>query len=549
MDISTCISIIPYKTDCQNRFLQFEDILLDETLIAGTIYIPYKCLQKVSTINKRLPAKHHYEFLLRLALVYPIQIVNKTPHFLDDAMVISSPEFTPNEDGLKTDCYITALYKNILLEHNLFDSAVDSILNLAKQLNCYEQIISFLEQMLQEQSIYQYLFQGSQPFLIYTGDTVCYHILSVFANCLGTSLKRQGYLVEYFDLSKEPHTAAARYISQSFQAVIGIQTYMFSARLTNNNFLHDKINGPKYNFVFDHINSFQQHLEQTPKDLTILTLDFNYVLFGKQYYSVNVRFLPPGGIARPFIDQNRIYDIVFIGSFFQNAAYISAQLKLLSRSNRFLVNRFWLYMRKYPNLPAEDILRLTLTYYNKTLSNSEFKDLLHRLQHFILFMAYRYRYKIIKTLVESGLKVDVFGKSWKSCPLRNYKNFIWHENDLSIDESLIVWQQSKIALNIMSWHKNAITERIINSMLQKSAVLTERNPYLESQFQEGQDILFYDLCQLDKLPPLIYSLLATPERLATIGECGYKKALQSHTWDCRAKELVDIVQEDALSYL
>lgn len=545
MHTDTYTVIIRNKTTSEKRCLQFLDILLDETLITGTIYIPYKCLNKVSTINSRLPAKQTYEFLLRLALIYPIQITNKIPDQPDSYMIVSSPEIIPSEDGLKTDCYIAALYKEKLIEHDLFNIAITSILDLAGQLNCYMHTVSFLENMLQKQSPYQYFFQGSQPFLIYTGDTTCYSILSVFAECLGTALKNKGYLVKYFDMSEEPHTAIIRYINQSFQAVVGMQTYMFSAQFMNQDFIHDKINGPKYNFVFDHIDSFRNHLEHTPKNLTILTLDLNYVLFAKQHYKVNTRFLPPGGITKPLTGYPRIYDVVFIGSFFNNSEYLVAQLKRYNRPMRFLINRFWLYMRKYPNLPAENILQLALSYYGTNLSDTEFKDLFHHFQHFTIYMSYRYRYQIIKTLIENGIQVNVFGKSWKNSPLCNHPNFIWHNKDLSADECLTIWQQSKLALNIMSWHKNAITERIINSMLQKAAVLTERNPYLEDQFQEGEEILFYNLSQLDTLPGLIRSLLANPGRLSAIGERGYKKALQSHTWECRAEKLLAIIQQDA----
>ena len=71
MNTDSCIIIVHNKTYLQTRQLNFLDILLDETLINGTIYIPKACLKKVSTMNKRLPAKQTYEFLLRLAQSEP----------------------------------------------------------------------------------------------------------------------------------------------------------------------------------------------------------------------------------------------------------------------------------------------------------------------------------------------------------------------------------------------------------------------------------------------------------------------------------------------
>ena len=82
-------------------------------------------------------------------------------------------------------------------------------------------------------------------------------------------------------------------------------------------------------------------------------------------------------------------------------------------------------------------------------------------------------------------------------------------------------------------------------MLQKAVVITDRNPYLESQFQDGQDIIYYDLDQMDKLPARIHRLLQSPERISEISENGYQKAAKYHTWDCRAKELIQIAEQDA----
>lgn len=530
-----------------SRSINFLDILLDETLTIGTVYIPYSCFEKTSAINHRLPAKQVYELLLRLSLVFPILLSNQAPDNADDCLALDSQENTSNEAGLKTDCYITARYKKILLEQNLFDLAADSILTLAKQLGCQERIIHFLEEMLKEQNAYYYFFQGSQPFLIYTGDSVCYNILNTFAKSLGSALQRRGCLVEYFDTSKEEIAAVTKYAGQHFQAVIGMQSFMFSVRLKDERFIHDQIHGPKYNFIFDHPVWLANHLKDTPKNLTVFTLDRNYTAYAEQYYTLNARFLPPGGIVKQLAAQERVYDVTFIGSYLNNAQDVCLQLKNFDRPTRFLINRLWLNMRRHPQLPAEDSLSAALQYYGRVLSDTEFMELFHDLRTFVLYISYRYRYKLMETLIHAGIKIDVFGASWEFCPLRENPNLIWHKDDLSTDECLSVWRQSKIALNMMSWHKNAITERILNSMLQKAAVLTERNPYLEEQFQDGKDILFYQLSQLDILAEQIHALLSAPDKLAEIGEHGCQKAMQYHTWDCRADELLQTAKQDSAS--
>ncbi len=531
--------------------IRFLDILFDETLSVGTIYVPFACQKTIGTLNTRLKAKCNYEYLLRLSSQYEVYLTNSAPKCPDDYFVLVSEPLNINKAGLITDCYILSRYKQIFLEHNLFNSAVSGILSQAQTLNCEKYIVTLLEEMLQNNHTYEYLYQGSQPFLIYTGDDhVCYGILSAFAQSLGTALQQQGYLVEYFNLAEEPFTNASRYIGMHFQAIIGMQSYMFSARLKDKiSLLHDHIAGPKYNFVFDHPVWFQNHLLSVPKELCIFTLDQNYVRFIQHYYHINARFLPPAGIEKAFTHTTRSYDVVFIGTYINNSHDIFAQIKALERPMRFLVNRFWLILRKHPSLPAENALKKALEYYQWTTTEQEFLDIFHSFRPFTLYLSYYYRYQIIRTLVTNNIEIHIFGHSWETCPLLNHPKLIWHENDLSTEECLDIWQQSKISLNIMSWHKNAITERILNSMLQKSVVLTEHNPYMESVFSDGTDCILYELDNLDILPSKILSLLDNAARRNDIAQAGYQKALQLHTWNHTAQAVSTYAAEDSYQVL
>lgn len=528
----------------QDLSLQFLDILLDETLLYGTVYIPTACFERVSTLNDRLPCKQVYELVLRLAAEYPVILTDTPPADEDDCMVLVSEPEPLCMDSLKVDAYIISRYKQFLQEQQLFDAAVASLLEAARSVGQWDETVSFLSDMLSESSAYEYYYAGSQPFLIYTGDTVCYHILSVFAEQFGAALRHLGYLVEYFDLSREEFTEAYRFIGKCYQAVIGVQTYMFSAKFSNHTgFVHDAIKAPKYNFILDHPSRAENSLKEIPKRLTVLAVDRNYAAYARKTYPVDAVFFPPGGICVAFEERERIYDVTFIGSYFDNFSFVMERFSEFDRRHRFLANRFWLIMKKLPALPAEKALSLALEHYHIELPWDEFAELFHMFRDLVVYMATYYRMKVLKTLVDAGIPVHVFGTSWKSCPLRSNPNFIWHNEDLSTEECLAVWQRSKIALNTMSWHKDGITERILNSMLQKAVVVTERNPYMEEVFCDGKDVLLYDLDKLDALPDIIHQALSDSNRLSDIAENGYRNALTNHTWDSRAKEFVHIVQE------
>lgn len=541
------LKIIVHSSLYNSMPLSLLDILLDETLIYGTAYIPQEHFKTISTFNRRLPAKQEYELLLRMAEHFPIEISSSIPTDSDRYIAVSVDETLLDENSLKADCYILSRYKKLLLDNDFFDAAAESILMQANTLGIQEHILIFMSDMITENKHFLYYDLGSAPFLIYTGDSVCYNILCVFAKELGNALTRQGQIVEYYDFSKNDIFASARLYGRRFQAVIGIQTYMFSVRLNNNDFLHNHIIGPKYNFLFDHPAYFDHHLQKTPSGLTILTLDRNYASFAETHYSVKTRFLPPGGIlTEAELNTKRIYDVTFIASYYNLSTNMFETIHSLDRQMRFLINRLWLLMRKNPSQTSEDSLSIALSYYNRELNNEQFLSLYKELKPYTSYIISWYRCKVLKTLLDANIPVHVYGTSWGHSSLREHPCFIWHPQDLSTSECLSVWQQTKIALNVMTWHKDAITERILNSMLQKCVVATERNPYICEEFDDNTDLILYDLEHLEDLPLQIKFLLANPELCSNISENGYKKALASHTWDNRATELISIANDDSI---
>lgn len=101
--------------------------------------------------------------------------------------------------------------------------------------------------------------------------------------------------------------------------------------------------------------------------------------------------------------------------------------------------------------------------------------------------------------------------------------------------------QARISLNIMAWHKGGFTERIANSMLCHSVVLSDQSSYLVKHFTDGEDMILFDLEELDKLPGCVKQLLQDSKKTEQIAECGYQKAIQEHTWKNRAKDFLRIV--------
>lgn len=105
-------------------------------------------------------------------------------------------------------------------------------------------------------------------------------------------------------------------------------------------------------------------------------------------------------------------------------------------------------------------------------------------------------------------------------------------------------QDAKIVLSTMTWFKDGTHDRVFNGMLQGAVAVTDSSGYMKEEFGgykepkgREEELLFFELEELDKLPVQIQELLSDPKRAQQIANRGYQKAKQFHTWRARAIEL------------
>lgn len=532
------IKIVRYAADG----IPFLELLLDETLCSGELYLEQQMAVQVGGINNYLKAKQKYELLIRVAEVQPVKIVEEELNEDREYLVLRDDEGQQEENyGWETDCYVVGRYSEELQKANLLNCVVETLLEEAIQADRKEKTITFLENMIERGESYWHIAEGSQPILIYKGENICYNILNIFAEQLGMALANKGKQIIYFDSTVDEIDKLTEYMYCHFQAVIGVQTFLFSIQMKDEiHYLHEYIYGPKFNFVFDHPVWIYRHLQHHYSDFYVLTLDHNYVRFIEHYYKIPAFFFPPAGmISCDMGDFERIYDFTFIGTYGNYWEQV-LMMHQMERSKRFMANHFLLLMRKNPNMTAEKALEETLKEYGRSLSDQEFLNLLYELRGVIYCVMNYYRDRVVRCILESGIQVDVFGDSWKQCSLASYSNLICHPS-VTAEESIQVLKQSKISLNVMSWHKGGFTERMANIMLAGAVLVTDETSYLEGRFDEN-DMISFRLKEYKTLPEKIKYLLNNEEARRNIAQNGKRKTLANHTWEKRAEQLLSILQ-------
>lgn len=520
--------------------ISFLELLLDETLCEGAVWIPKVWIQEAGGVNRRLGAKRKYELLLRIAEKHGFHRYIPKENQQEYELLEEKQEC--EIEALKTDCYLLGKYAKLLRESGYFDAAIAGILNQAEKIGTLEEVVLYLEKMLRHEREYDRIEEAVSPVLIYLGTDVCNNMLNVFARQLGNEFQKKGIFVEYFHAEKDSLDKLAGYMGRHFKAVIGIQTYLFQVKLADEvTYLHEKIKGPKLHLILDHPIWLRPQLLHNYSDFYVLSHDRNYVKFVEDYYGKKAVHFPIPGIENKYLTVEKKYDVTFVGSMGNYKEQLQ-MFREMTKPDKFLANRMMLVMRKEKRLSAEQAFEQAFLQY-ETFYEAENKiEVFYRMRKVIYLIMDYYRYHILKTILDSGITLDVFGDFWRDSLVGNHPNLVCHPG-VSVEESLAIFAQSRLSLNVMSWHKDGYTERIANIMLGKALLVTDETTYLTEHYQNDKELLMFSLDKLEELPDKMKKLLADEMLCAQMAEAGYQKTIKWHTWEKRTEELLNFLQE------
>lgn len=530
----------------EQRILSIEEVLLDERFTEHGLILDAELLCEAGGRNTRLPAKWEYELVLRVAekselVRIPLaSLVRNSTNFEYDRNLERKQAAW---DAFCVDAYIVGRYSNFLKERGLFETVLEAVLEEGLAVESVEKVQNFLEDMIGHTERYFYYYDATQPILVFRGTACCYNILNVFAENLAEALKKQGNCIEFYDTEAEDVQGLARLLGKRYKALVGFQAWILSAQLKDgSSSLLDRIGGPKYNFIFDHPVWMQEQLRRVPERYYVLTHDRNYAAFIKKYDTgVGDAFLlPPGGRIQDSVG-DRTYDVVFLGTYGDYREKLAAIADCVPEV-RFLAARFLLYMKKYPDITAEEAFSRALSYYKVSPDDEEFLRLFGEMKSVILCIMYYYREKAVEVILKAGIELHVFGDSWKKSPFAQNQYLKMHEAVYG-EDAMRVLAGSKISLNIMAWHKDGFTERIADSMLAGAVVVSDYSTQLE-EFYKEETVLFH-LQRLDELPGLLTELLVDETKRLRVAEAAEKKARAAATWGARAEELLQIIEEES----
>lgn len=527
----------------------FLDILLDERVVLGELAVSRDLVRKAGGINTKLKAKRKYELVLRMAELGNVKIgevedgipvCNKLEEPDENLVLFDNESEGEITDSLTTDCYLIAKYSEKLIAHNLFNPAVESILAEAEYKGFKNEAVALLEGFLSKNDSFYVIDDCTKPVLIFKGNDTCYNVLNTFADELKKSIEKSGYKTEIFDVDREDWKEVVRYQNRHYKAAVGFQSFLFSVKMEDGKrYLADFIKAPKFNFLLDAPICFSSHLGYKAEDFTILTHDINYKNFLEKHYKQQAKLLPPGGMisGNPVNINERKYELTFLGSY-GDYRKILLELEGLSAEDKAIGTALFERLKTEPELTLEAGFDEVIKERGLVTDEDTYLVRLHWVRKVLYAASYYFREKAIKTILESGLRLTVFGESFKNSPFAGYENLNICE-EVPAERSLEVYENSKISLNFMTWHKAGLTERMANIMLAGAVLITD----FTEGFSEGagEDFVDFKLSAIDSLPGKIKELLKDECLLNKIALNGRKRALNSMTWDKRAEELLKLI--------
>ena len=470
-----------------------------------------KLLQHVGACNCLLAGNNTYEFLIRLAETGKVYSI---PCAADKCA-----ECNPD-----TMDYIFRRYIEKLQKHGKRDDVLLKFVQAANQLGVQEEFQKSMQRFLKDSKEYARIERNTAPWLILVCDDVCYGVLAHFAKALAKELTTLGQAVlatNYITMEMLVH--------QNYKAIIGFQTPVLEENMVR------ETNARRYQFWFDNPIVRPNLFKKTSKATYVLCQDGDYARFFTEHCGVkNAIHFPPAGDWVKETEFDRIYDIVFVGSY--------NGIRQLEYEDSFQLE-FYQYMLKHVECTVEQGVRAVWQMQGIEYDEQRFMHIVDEIQDVYNGLLQIYKHRIIEAILNAGIQLHVFGDSWKNYHGGGAENLIIHPQVIG-EEALQIWRQAKIGLNIMSRHTAGMTERIANIMLCGACCLSDETTYLQEHFEENKDIVLYKADRLDELIQKIHYLLRHEEKRNMIALNGRQKAVKEHTWHKRAVQLLEMVEQE-----
>ncbi len=375
--------------------------------------------------------------------------------------------------------------------------------------------------------------------------------LEYFSYQMGKTFVDMGYLVFYYDLKEEKSSAKRlRKFVRTGETVL--VTFNFEGLEKEEGvyregigYLWDEYRIPCYNIVADHPYYYHDRLIDLPKEYHHISIDRFQEKYMKAFYPEfhHLGFLPLAGTGLVPLEESeweRPMDVIMVGNY-TPPSFCEKYIHWINEE----------YAAFYQGIiddlianPHKTVEEAELSACEREMGYTPYDEIriaMHRMIFIDLYVRNYWRGEAVKVLVEHEINVDVFGKGWEEleCDRPEYLHIHPQTTSLACLEHL---QRAKVSLNVMPWFKDGAHDRVFSSILNGAVCVSDKSKYLCEELKEGEGVCYYELEKLNELPRIVGDLLQNKEKRGTMIKNGIEKVRKNHTWETRAKQIVEWIE-------
>ncbi|MCR5099529.1 MAG: glycosyltransferase [Lachnospiraceae bacterium] len=310
--------------------------------------------------------------------------------------------------------------------------------------------------------------------------------------------------------------------------------------------LWDALNVPCIDIMMDHPFTYAPILTRLPQNSICICQDRNHMAYLQRFYPEipSVGFLPHGGTLpdKPVMPiHDRPIDVLYTGGIAAPvidrvmpdfSLYYFPMEKCGKEALDILISEPW--------HTTEEVIEHALLSHGAEWPDNELREIIADMRYVDLLATSYYREKTIRTLLDGGIKVTLFGSGWDKMDISSHPN-VDFGGMIPAKAATEKGLDAKIVLSTMTWFKDGTHDRIFNGMLSGALSVTDTSVYMKEEFTSGDELVMFELTETDQLADTVRDLLSDTDRMQTIADSGRKRAEVELTWQHRAAEIDEAI--------
>lgn len=366
--------------------------------------------------------------------------------------------------------------------------------------------------------------------LLIDPSDICYGTLNYFLAGIEKALQRFAIHTERIaEINNDVY-------AKRWDAFIGFNRLEPAVLAEDGTYFMDSYFGcPYFNILVDAPYYHHEGLRAHMNNLHVIFMDRGHADYCKKHYppckSAEMGYLL-GPVGKPAVYDERGIDLLFTGTY---TDYDFIKREFFSSKYPDDARNVFAYMIEngitYPEKTIEELFKEYLTNNMTQTESVNIPDMIHYIGvHAERYLRAYFREKVILSVVNDGLNVTIAGKDWERC-FQKCPDNLTLIGGMGVEQTADLMANAKILLNVMPWFKAGMHDRIPTSMHNGAVCVTDSSSYIDEHFEDGKNIVLYQLDKLYQLPDKCRYLLEHPQEAGMIAQAGKKKADLEYTWE------------------